>query len=98
MKLKNLIEYDFVTDKTAFRISSVRSNRFQRIKNGNWYDDRVLNFLNFNVRKFTYYNDLDLLEVSLVFPEDEENKQESKTPKPPKQGPTKEVWMEAKKI
>lgn len=90
MKLKDLIEYDFITDKTSFSIQSIQiiqTSRHQKIKNEKWYNDSVLDFLDFNVRKFTYYSDLDLLKVSLVFPDNKENKQEIK---PPKQGPTKE--------
>lgn len=76
MKLKDLLLSDFINDETNLITSRPMVGNICDIRKGNWYQDHILDFMDFTVRKFDFDCDLNTLSVALALPYDEYDQKE----------------------
>lgn len=69
MKLKDLLMMDFINDETRFITSKPIGGSVSDIRKGKWFEDKILELMSLEVRKFDFDCDLDILSVALDIPE-----------------------------
>jgi len=73
MRLKDLLlNSDFINDNTVLIASRPIVGNICDIRKGNWYQDHVLDLMEFVVRRFDFDFDRNTLSVALTLPEEGE--------------------------
>jgi len=72
MKLKELFELSFVNDDTVFQTARPISATIRDIRRGKWFQDHILDLMEYEVKNFVYSSEFNQLKVDLTFPMNEE--------------------------
>lgn len=72
MRLKDLlINSDFINDETTLITSRQIIGNICDIRRGNWYQDHVLDLMDFIIKRFDFDFEQNILSVALTLPEEE---------------------------
>lgn len=68
MKLKDLLQLSFINDDTVFKTVCQITATVRDVRRGNWFQDHILDLMEYEVKNFTYTSEFNQLKVDLTFP------------------------------